>query len=113
MLNFVPKMDADVLIEGYRSILRNIYGPREYYERALASLRHVEREQTPAMQGGITGSDIATFVRIIAALGIRDRFRGEFWRFMKRVVIEHRGQIEQGLTHAALGYHLRTLAEQV
>ena len=67
----------------------------------------------PAMQGGITGSDIATFVRIITALGIRDRFRGEFWRFMKRVVVEHRGKIEQGLTHAALGYHLRTLAEQV
>ena len=113
VLNFVPKMDADVLIEGYKSIVRNIYGPREYYERALASLRHVERGQTPSMEGGITASDIATFVRIIAALGVRDRFRGEFWRFMKRVVVEHRGKIEQGLTHAALGYHLRTLAEQV
>ena len=113
VLNFVPKMDADVLIEGYKSILRNIYGPREYYERALASLRHVQRERTPAMQGGISGSDIATFVRIIAELGVRDSSRGEFWRFMKRVVVEHRGQIEQGLMHAALGYHFRTLAEQV
>jgi hypothetical protein len=113
ILNFVPKMDADVLIEGYKSIVRNIYSPREYYDRALASLRRVEREHTPEMHGGITGSDIATFLRIITALGVRDGSRGEFWRFMKRVIVEHRGTIEQGLTHAALGYHLRTLAEQV
>ena len=113
VLNFVPKMDAEVLVEGYKSIVRAIYNPRDYYERALASLRHVAREQTPHMQGGISGSDVAAFLRIIAALGVRDRFRGEFWRFMKRVIVEHRGRIDDGLTHAALGYHLRTLAEQV
>jgi hypothetical protein len=65
------------------------------------------------MHGAITGSDIAAFVRIIAALGVRDRFRGDFWRFMRRVVLEHRGRIDEGLTQAALGYHLRTLAEQI
>jgi radical SAM superfamily enzyme YgiQ (UPF0313 family) len=113
VLNFVPKMDADVLIEGYKSIVRHIYSPREYYERALANLRHVQREHTPEMHGAITGNDLATVVRIITALGIRDRFRGEFWRFMTRVFMEHRGKIEDGLTHAALGYHLRAVAEQV
>lgn len=113
VLNFEPKMDAEILIEGYKSIVRQIYSPREYYDRALASLLHVEREQTPTMQGGITGKDIATVVRIITALGVRDRFRGEFWRFMARVFVDHRGKIDEGLTHAALGYHLRTLAEQV
>src|SRR5438093_5044389 len=38
VLNFVPKMDAGRLIEGYKSIIRNIYSPREYYERSLDSL---------------------------------------------------------------------------
>jgi hypothetical protein len=113
MLNFVPKMDSDVLIEGYKSIVRNIYNPGEYYDRALGSLRHVERAKTPEMRGGITSKDIATFVRIISALGVRDHFRADFWRFMKRVTLEHRGKIEDGLTFAALGYHLRKLAEQI
>ncbi len=112
-LNFVPKMDPNVLIEGYKSIVRNIYDPGEYYDRALVSLRQVEREHTPEMSGGISRKDIATFVRIIAALGVRDRFRGEFWHFMKRVIFEHREKIEEGLTFAALGYHLRKLAEQI
>ena len=36
-LNFVPKMDATRLIEGYKSIMRAIYSPGEYY-RARARL---------------------------------------------------------------------------
>ncbi len=113
VLNFVPKMDPEVLIEGYKSIVRHIYSPREYYERALASLSHVQRQQAPDAQGGLTLKDIATVARIIATLGVRDRFRGEFWRFMARVVVDHREKIDDGLSHAALGYHLRALAEQL
>ena len=113
MLNFVPKIDSTVLIEGYKSIVRNIYNPREYYDRALGTLRHVERSKTPEMHGGISGKDIATFLRIIAALGVRDHCRADFWHFMKRVVVEHHEKIEDGLTFAALGYHLRKLADQI
>ena len=34
-LNFVPKMNPDMLVEGFKDVLRNIYGPKEYYDRAL------------------------------------------------------------------------------
>src|SRR5688572_1600159 len=40
-LNFVPAMDRTLLVEGYRSVLRNIYNSREYYNRALECLRRV------------------------------------------------------------------------
>src|SRR5438128_3285936 len=40
-LNFVPKMDPARLVEGYQSIMRTIYSPREYYQRALACLTRV------------------------------------------------------------------------
>src|SRR5215213_3396058 len=39
-LNFVPKMDRQTLIDGYKTIMRTIYSPEEYYERVRASLRH-------------------------------------------------------------------------
>src|SRR5712692_2825516 len=38
-LNFVPKMDAARLVAGYQSIMRTIYNPKEYYQRALDSLK--------------------------------------------------------------------------
>src|ERR1043165_9022913 len=33
-LNFIPRMDTERLIEGYKKILRTIYSPSEYYQRA-------------------------------------------------------------------------------
>ncbi len=112
VLNFVPKMDAGRLIEGYKSIIRNIYSPREFYGRAFDSLGKVTREGAPEVGGGgVTREDIAAFVRIILALGVRDESRGEFWRFMRRVVSRHRDKIEDGLMLAALGYHFRKLTE--
>jgi radical SAM superfamily enzyme YgiQ (UPF0313 family) len=112
VLNFVPKMEASRLIEGYKSIIRNIYSPREYYERSLNSLGRVTRDGAPQIgESGLKREDITAFVRIILALGVRDRSRGEFWRFMGRVVSEHRDKIEDGLMLAALGYHFRKLTE--
>ena len=32
-INFVPKMDLQVLLEGYQRILENIYSPEAYYQR--------------------------------------------------------------------------------
>jgi len=112
VLNFVPKMDTNRLIEGYKSIIRNIYSPREYYERSLESLGRVTREDAPRIgDGGLKREDIIAFARIIFALGVRDRSRREFWRFMRRVVSEHRDKIDDGLMFAALGYHFRKLTE--
>ncbi len=112
VLNFVPKMDASRLIEGYKLIIRNIYSPREYYARSLDSLDRIMRDGAPQTGGsGLKREDITAFARIILALGVRDRSRGEFWRFMARVVSEHRDKIEDGLMLAALGYHFRKLTE--
>jgi radical SAM superfamily enzyme YgiQ (UPF0313 family) len=112
VLNFVPKMDASRLIEGYKSIIRNIYNPREYYARSFDSLGRVMRDAGPQIgESGLKREDITAFARIIFELGVRDRSRGEFWRFMGRVVSEHRDKIEDGLMLAALGYHFRKLTE--
>src|SRR6266446_10641389 len=112
VLNFVPKMDATRLIEGYKSIIRNIYSPREYYARSFDSLGRVTRDGRPQIgEGGLKREDITAFARIIFALGVRDSSRGEFWRFMRRVVSEHRDKIDDGLMFAALGYHFRKLTE--
>ena len=37
--NFKTRMDPALLIQGYQTIMRTIYSPREYYQRALDSMR--------------------------------------------------------------------------
>ena len=37
-INFIPKMDKEVLISGYREIVRTIYSPRYFYQRVCRFL---------------------------------------------------------------------------
>src|SRR5258708_585043 len=45
-LNFKTKMDPARLIAGYQSIMRTIYSPREYYQRALDSMKRTQQTET-------------------------------------------------------------------
>jgi len=42
--NFKTVMDPALLIQGYQTIMRTIYSPREYYQRALDSMRRTAQE---------------------------------------------------------------------
>ena len=109
-LNFVPKMDAARLVEGYQSIMRTIYKPSEYYQRALESLsRTTEKGPEPARFEIVAG--LAAFSRLLFKLGVLDRERKEFWRFLASAVAKHRDQFPQSMRLAAMGYHFRKLNE--
>ena len=109
-LNFVPKMDATRLIEGYKSIMRAIYSPGEYYQRALDCLERVVAG-APESQRNKFASDVVTLFRIVLALGVRDCARGEFWRYLRRALTRHREKFADAMRLAAVGYHFRKLTE--
>ncbi len=109
-LNFIPKMDATRLIEGYESIMRTIYSPGEYYQRALNCLERVVACNTEPRRNGIA-SEIVTLSRIVLALGVRDRARGEFWRYLRCALTRHREKFAEAVRLAAMGYHFRKITE--
>jgi radical SAM superfamily enzyme YgiQ (UPF0313 family) len=109
-LNFVTKMDPSRLIEGYQSIMRTIYSPKEYYQRVVDSLK-----RTPQATGEIKSYDfisgIAAFTRVAVKLGVLDCERKEFWRFFAHAISKHRDRLAESLRLAAMGYHFRKLNE--
>ncbi|HXG67511.1 MAG TPA: B12-binding domain-containing radical SAM protein [Blastocatellia bacterium] len=109
-LNFVPKMDPARLIEGYHALLQTIYSSGHYYQRALDCLRRVPQAGTRPRNLGLAGS-AAALTRIVLKLGVVDRERRAFWRFMSRVFLEHREKFAESLRLAAMGYHFRKLTE--
>jgi radical SAM superfamily enzyme YgiQ (UPF0313 family) len=109
-LNFIPKMDPAQLIAGYQSIMRTIYNSREYYQRALDSLKRTTQDFVePSPFGIFTGA--AAFTRIALKLGVLDRERREFWRFFAHAVAKHRDGFAIAMRLAAMGYHFRKLNE--
>ncbi len=111
-LNFVPKMDATRLIEGYKSIMRAIYSPGEYYQRALDCLERVV-SGAPETQRNRFSSDMVTLFRLVLTLGVRDSARGEFWRYLRRAIPRHHEKFAEAMRLAAVGYHFRKLTEDL
>jgi radical SAM superfamily enzyme YgiQ (UPF0313 family) len=107
-LNFIPKMDPVTLIDGFKSILQNIYSPREYYKRALECLSRFHKDRIEPRNTRLR-DDLRAFGRLIVTLGIRDRERLAFWKYLYRVLRFHPRDLAHGLTLAAMGYHFRQI----
>lgn len=111
-INFVPKMDPARLITGYQSIMRTIYESSEYYQRALDSLKRTTQNSSEPNRFGIF-SGTAAFIRIALKLGVLDRERKEFWRYLAHILLENRHRLVEGLRLAAMGYHFRKLNDDM
>jgi len=109
-LNFVTKMEPDVLLEGYKTILRTINAPVEFYARACESLKNTSSGY--GLSELVTIDRVVSCVRILFKLGILDSWRREFWGFLRTVYSESRSLLPEAMVLAAKGYHVRKITEQ-
>jgi radical SAM superfamily enzyme YgiQ (UPF0313 family) len=110
-MNFVTRMNRQTVLEGYKTILKTLYHPREFYARAHASLRNTSSTGYPANEIRDVGHLLAA-VRVMLKLGLLDASRKEFWRFLRRIYSERRDLLPDAMVLAAMGYHVRKLTEQ-
>ena len=106
-LNFVPKLDREVLVEGYRSLVKRLYTPRMYYRRILTFLR----EYRPQGQGiHLSWRDVEAFIKSLWVMGIVSRGRRQYWKFLTKALLFHRRAFPEAMTLAIIGYHFRRVA---
>lgn len=74
-INFVPKMDKELLINEYRKLLLSLYSPKNYYNRIYNFLKDYKRHTS----GKITRNFVIGFLKEIWYLGILDKNRSYFW----------------------------------
>lgn len=106
-LNFLPKMDAQTLREGYQAVLDYIYSPKQYYSRVLEFLK----DYKPARRKRISKDDLVAFLKSILYLGILDKGRNKFyyWRLLINALIFYRTSFGEAVSSAIFGYHFRKL----
>jgi radical SAM superfamily enzyme YgiQ (UPF0313 family) len=108
--NFKTRMDPALLIQGYQTIMRTIYSPREYYQRALDSMKRTAQQfSEPQHYNAINA--VTSLTRVLLRLGVLDGERKEFWRFITKTLITHRDRLAESLRLAAMGYHFRKLSD--
>ena len=107
VMNFIPKLDTETLIAGYRSLVKQLYAPPEYYRRALTFLRQY-RQRGPRMRR--PWSDVRAFIQSLWVMGVWTRGRREYWKFMVKTLLFHRRSFSEAMTLAIQGYHYRRIA---
>jgi hypothetical protein len=100
-LNFIPKMDKQQLLDGYKRILQTIYNPKEYFERAAAFLAQLGE----AARSPVVFSDLLALGRSLCRQGLASSYRKEYWKFLAQAVRRHRRHFGKAITLAIMGHH--------
>jgi radical SAM superfamily enzyme YgiQ (UPF0313 family) len=108
-MNFQPKMDPDLLHQGYRRIVTTIYAPKAYYERVRTFLRVYNK--SAAIRPKITWNELGAFVRSIIDLGVRGKERAEYWKLFFWALLKRPRLFPQAITLAIYGFHFRRICE--
>ena len=104
-LNFIPKMDLNKLIQGYRRVLETIYSPEGYYRRCLTFLK-AYRQRTVST---IDASGVMAFFRSVWYMGIRyeEGFRPYFWKLLFRSLLINPKTFGEAVRLMIVGLHFR------
>jgi radical SAM superfamily enzyme YgiQ (UPF0313 family) len=106
--NIIPRMNLDVLRDGYRRILDQIYTPEQYYARVLTFLKEYRPSQVKARIGP---EHIMGLLRSIYRLGMREAERVYYWRLFFWTLFHRPRLFPTAITLAVYGYHFRRTCE--
>ncbi|MDD5190181.1 MAG: DUF4070 domain-containing protein [Dehalococcoidales bacterium] len=111
-LNFVPKMKTETLIDGYKHILGSIYAPKAYYERISTFLKEFRPQYNPqAFQ--LKFYHLIGLVKSLWILGVLDKGRRYFWKFMLSVLVKRPKSLPLSLILSAYGFHFRKVYAKI
>ncbi|MDA8434341.1 MAG: DUF4070 domain-containing protein [Nitrospiraceae bacterium] len=108
--NFIPKMDYDLLIDGYKRVLRTLYSPAQYYERVRTFLKGFIPKQKKVFH--IRANYLGAFAKSILILGIVGKERFQYWRLLIWTLSRRPRLLPQAVTLAIYGYHFRKVFEK-
>jgi radical SAM superfamily enzyme YgiQ (UPF0313 family) len=106
-MNFVPAMDSDILLNGYKSIIKNIYTVKPYYKRARRFLMNYNPQISKTKR--IEFTYISAFIKSIIIIGLINKGRGEYWKFFIWTLVKRPALFMDAITFAVYGYHYRTV----
>jgi radical SAM superfamily enzyme YgiQ (UPF0313 family) len=107
--NIIPKMGLDRLLDGYRSIMKQIYSPKIFYRRVRTFFRQI---RAPEFKSPL---DVQRFFAIIRSgfwLGVWGKERFQYWHLLLWTLICKPKLLSLAVTLAIYGHHYRTICEK-
>ena len=110
-MNFIPKMDSETLVNGYKNILATIYSSKEYYKRIKVFLKEYKPRRKKTFSQ-LQLWHVWAFLRVVWVLGIWDGDRLHYWRFFLSTVLKRPQHFPLSMALAVYGYHFKNVARK-
>ena len=110
--NFIPRMDYELLIEGYKKVLNTLYSPRIYYARIRTFLKEYTPPPNKKKAFRIRPNYLGAFIRSVVVLGLVGKERFQYWRLLLWTTFRHPRLLSQAVTLSIYGFHFRKVFEK-
>ena len=110
-MNFIPKMNYTTLTEGYKTVLRTIYSPKEYYQRVKTFLREYHLPSLGTSK--LSFCELKAFLKSLWILGILEKGKSYYWRLLLLSLFRYPKKLQVAVTLAIHGFHFRRVVETI
>jgi len=109
-LNFIPKMDPQLLIKGHKRIFQTIYSPREFSKRVCT---FIDEYKPRTYSTNINGGEVAAFLRLILYLGILSSSRKYYWKTVFHALSKNPKALPEVLALLIVGFHCMKIGHKL
>ncbi|MFZ1290573.1 MAG: B12-binding domain-containing radical SAM protein [Melioribacteraceae bacterium] len=107
-INFIPHMDSEELIDGYKKILNTIYSPKFYYERVMRFLKTFEPKQKKVFH--LNPNYISALFKSIYKLGIIGEERIYYWKLFIWTLFRKPQLFSMAILFTIYGFHFKKIS---
>jgi radical SAM superfamily enzyme YgiQ (UPF0313 family) len=109
-MNFIPKMNPQGLLDGYRKILATIYSPKEYYQRVMDFLK--THEPLRQHSSPVRFAQLRALSKSMLLLGVIGQERLYYWKLFFWSLFRRPRHFSTAITLAIYGFHFRRVFQQ-
>jgi radical SAM superfamily enzyme YgiQ (UPF0313 family) len=106
-INFIPLMDSEELIVGYKKILTTIYSPKCYYERVMTFMRNYQPKKKAFH---LNSNYIAALFKSILKLGVLGEERIYYWKLFFWSLFRKPQLFSLAILFTIYGFHFRKIS---
>lgn len=109
-INFIPQMDSEILLNGYKKILNTIYSPKFYYERVTKFLKDFEPKQKKVFH--LNPNYILALFKSIIRLGLIGEERIYYWKLFFWTLFRKPQLFSLAILFTIYGFHFKKVSNQ-
>lgn len=107
-INFIPKMDSEILSDGYKSVLKTIYSPKYFYERVMRFMKDFEPKKKKVFH--LNPNYILALFRSIFKLGVVGEERIYYWKLFLWTLFRKPQLFSLAILFAIYGFHFKKIS---